>query len=164
MSPGAKIQTPSFRIVCGQEADLPDLEAAHQDCFPEDAWSQDTLQGLLTLPGHQLRLSKPPGTGGRRLSGFCLFRTAADEAEIITLGVVPPARKRGLARTLLQDFTDQASLAGARHLFLEVAEDNGSAVALYQHAGFAVSGRRPGYYDHGRTQPVDALIMEHHLY
>ncbi|WP_022727713.1 GNAT family N-acetyltransferase [Fodinicurvata sediminis] len=164
MTPVSNIQAPSFRIVSGQEADLPELETAHQDCFPEDAWSQDTLQGLLTLPGYHLRLSMPQGTEDRRLSGFCLFRTAADEAEIITLGVIPSARRRGLARALLQDFTDQACLAGARHLFLEVAEDNGSAVALYQHAGFAVSGRRPGYYDHGRTQPVDALIMEYHLY
>lgn len=168
------LQTPPFRIVTGSEADLPEMATAHGLCFPEDPWSQETLQGLLQLPGYRLRLAGPPQASGpdataptatpTTLSGFCLFRTAADEAEIITLGVTPQTRRCGLAGALLQDLFSQARRANARHLFLEVAEDNGSAVALYLKAGFTVKGRRPGYYDHGRPQPVDALVMEYHLY
>lgn len=152
-----------YRIAAGGESDLPKLATAHRLCFPEAPWSQETLQGLLQLQGYHLRVAGPEKAADGHLFGFCLFRTAADEAEIITLGVVPQARRCGLARALLQDFLDQVRKAEARHLFLEVAEDNSSAIKLYQQAGFIVNGRRPGYYDHDRTQPVDALVMECHL-
>ena len=49
--------------------------------------------------------------------------------------------------------------AGAVRLFLEVAEDNVAARALYERAGFGQIGRRKAYYaapDGGRT---DALVL-----
>jgi ribosomal-protein-alanine N-acetyltransferase len=85
---------------------------------------------------------------------------AADQAEILTVGVVPAARRRGLARRMLTSLYDEARSRGARELFLEVRVDNSSAIALYESEGFVELGRRRGYYDHGR---VDAVVMRREL-
>ncbi|MBY0338017.1 MAG: GNAT family N-acetyltransferase [Acetobacteraceae bacterium] len=98
-----------------------------------------------------------PGAIGwlRDGQGFILARVAADEAEILTLAVVPEARRQGVATALVEAACAAALLAGARVMFLEVAEDNGAARALYAALGFAVAGRRRGYYGPGR----DALLL-----
>jgi [ribosomal protein S18]-alanine N-acetyltransferase len=91
--------------------------------------------------------------------GFILMRVVADEAEILTLAVRPRARRRGLGARLLRDGAAAAAGQGAQRLFLEVAEDNVAARALYARAGFVEAGRRPRYYarhDGGRR---DALVL-----
>lgn len=90
--------------------------------------------------------------------GFILCRVILDEAEILTLSVLPAARNRGLAGRLVASAATIARTAGADRLFLEVAEDNTAARALYARAGFVQTGRRKAYYETptGRT---DALIL-----
>jgi ribosomal-protein-alanine N-acetyltransferase len=44
-------------------------------------------------------------------------------------------------------------------MFLEVAEDNLAARALYDGAGFAVAGRRRDYYGHADGSRSDALVL-----
>ena len=90
--------------------------------------------------------------------GFILCRVILDEAEILTLSVLPESRGRGLAGRLTACAADMARAAGAERMFLEVAEDNGAARALYARAGFHQTGRRKAYYETagGRT---DALIL-----
>ncbi|MFC4351946.1 GNAT family N-acetyltransferase [Fodinicurvata halophila] len=152
-------------IRAGTERDIAPLAQAHRLCFPEDPWDRTTLDALFRLSGYFLRLAEnaraepeaPP-------AGFCLARTAADEAEVITLGVLPQSRRMGLGLTLLADVCAQARALGARQLFLEVAEDNHSALALYRSGEFVVTARRPAYYDRGRRTPVDALVMERRIY
>ena len=49
-------------------------------------------------------------------------------------------------------------------MFLEVAEDNRAARALYAAAGFASVGRRPAYYARpGAADAVAALILRRDL-
>ena len=91
--------------------------------------------------------------------GFILIRVVLDEAEILTLAVRPEARRAGLGGRLVGQGAVQAAQGGARRLFLEVAEDNAAARALYARAGFRALGRRKAYYaapDGGRT---DALVL-----
>jgi [ribosomal protein S18]-alanine N-acetyltransferase len=47
-------------------------------------------------------------------------------------------------------------------MFLEVAADSSGAIALYEGAGFARVGARPGYYARGNNA-VDALVMRRDL-
>ena len=90
--------------------------------------------------------------------GFILCRTVVDEAEILTLAVRPEARGQGLGLKLVSAAAEVAKAAGAVSLFLEVAEDNRAARALYHRAGFAEAGRRKAYYKTAQG-PVDALIL-----
>ena len=47
-------------------------------------------------------------------------------------------------------------------MFLEVADDNAAAIALYEGAGFAESGGAPGYYADAAGD-ADALVMRRDL-
>ena len=95
--------------------------------------------------------------------GFVLARTAADEAEILTLCTRPAARRRGVARQLLACLAKQLGKQGAVSLFLEVGADNAPAIALYQSAGFAEVGRRSGYYAGVEGGLSDAIVMRRYL-
>ncbi|MGF1552403.1 MAG: GNAT family N-acetyltransferase [Paracoccaceae bacterium] len=89
---------------------------------------------------------------------LALARVAADEAEILDLGVVAEHRRAGLGRALLGTVLEAVRHRGAARLFLEVAADNAAARALYAGAGFAEIGTRRRYY----TRPggaVDALVL-----
>lgn len=165
MTRSARTKGPPQHIRTGSEIDIALMAQAQQLCFPDDPWDRGTLVGLFRLPGYVLRLADDTTAGPETPpAGFCLIRCAADEAEIITLGVQPQSRRRGLGLALLADACDQARVAGARQFYLEVAEDNHSARALYSRGGFVICARRPGYYDQGRREPVDALVMECRLY
>jgi ribosomal-protein-alanine N-acetyltransferase len=88
--------------------------------------------------------------------GFVLSRVASDEAEILTLAVAPAHRRHGLARRLLRDHLESLAADGAKHLFLDVATENGAARAFYASLGCLRVGERKGYYRSGRA---DALVL-----
>lgn len=128
------------------------LAALHEAAFPPaEAWGPDAIRLMLEMPG-AFGLHAPG-------EGFVLARVAADEAEILTLAVAPPARRRGLGGALLGAAMAGAAARGAAAMFLEVAERNAPARALYAAAGFAEAGRRRRYYADG----ADALVLRRDL-
>lgn len=133
--------------------DLDCVAALHAACFDE-AWSAAAIAALLATPGSFGVLS----VSADLPAGFLLARVAADEAEILSLGVLPSLRRHGIARILLQSAATRAAESGAVRLFLEVASDNHAARALYLREGFALVGRRPCYYRRG-AGALDALIL-----
>ena len=134
-------------IAAGPEAAAV-LAAIHAACFgPGAAWSAADFTTQLTLPGVFGRLD-PAG-------GLVLARVTGEEAEILTLGVVPEARRGGRGRALLAAALAEAAARGARAMFLEAAAANREALGLYAAAGFVAVGRRARYYAGG----VDAVVM-----
>lgn len=125
------------------------LAGLHASCFAAP-WSESEFAALLGQPG-VVALAEA--------DGFILIRIAADEAEILTLAVQPAARRRGLGRRLVESGARAACAGGADRLFLEVAEDNAAARALYAAAGFVEAGRRRAYYPRAEGPAVDALIL-----
>lgn len=97
------------------------------------------------------------------LTGFLLSRRAADEAEILTIAVAPRQRRRGIGAELLRRQTRRLAETGVRRLFLEVAEDNRPALALYRRLGFREEGRRKGYYRRADGPAANALVMARDL-
>jgi ribosomal-protein-alanine N-acetyltransferase len=95
-----------------------------------------------------------------RPGGLALCRVVADEAELLTIAVDPDRRRQGIGRALIGALAAEARARQAGRLFLEVAADNPAAIALYRQAGFAATGRRPGYYRPREGPPVDAILME----
>ncbi|MBV8592976.1 MAG: GNAT family N-acetyltransferase [Caulobacteraceae bacterium] len=117
------------------------LAALHRAAF-ESPWDEAAFAALLASPGVFALVA-----GGRdRPDGFVLARAAAEEAEILTLAVIPPARRRGIATGLMTAAAARARDEGAEQLFLEAAADNAPALALYGRLGFRQVGRREGYY------------------
>lgn len=132
-------------------SDLQTLATIQRACFAE-AWSTQAFGDLLTTPGTFALQSR---------DGYILARVAAGEAEILSLGVLPSARRGGQARSLVWDAAANAYAQGATAMFLEVSQNNAAARALYEGLSFREVGRRKGYY---RTAPPeDALTLRAEL-
>jgi ribosomal-protein-alanine N-acetyltransferase len=91
-----------------------------------------------------------------RLAGFAVARhIAADEIEILNIGVDPPFRQRGIGRSLVCELIGK----NPGTVFLEVRQSNIAARKLYHSLGFEVAGVRQDYY----SQPVEsAIVMKFH--
>jgi ribosomal-protein-alanine N-acetyltransferase len=126
------------------------IAGMHHVCFDEP-WSENSMAELLAMPGVQGWLAAEEG----QPQGFIMARLAADEAEILTILVLPPYRRHGLARRLLDAALDNAKMQGAAKMYLEVASSNDGAQLLYTKVGFTLVGRRKAYYASG----ADALLL-----
>ncbi len=85
---------------------------------------------------------------GARLVGFVAFRQGGPVrmrhmADIGPLYVHPDARRRGLARSLLESAVEAAKARGLLQLELCVDATNTAARRLYEACGFAQIGLRP---------------------
>jgi [ribosomal protein S18]-alanine N-acetyltransferase len=125
--------------------DLTLLAELHAACFAE-RWDAPALASLLAMPGALAFLASGPIGRDEEPLGFVLLRAIAGEAEIISIGVRPEARRRGIGRRLLEAALAAAAAGGAERLFLEVAADNYQALGLYLSHDFTEVGRRPNYY------------------
>jgi|CXWL01.1.fsa_nt_gi ribosomal-protein-alanine N-acetyltransferase len=128
------------------------LAAIHAEAFAR-GWSAAEIAGLLSNPG-AFAFAEAAG------DGFVLGWAAGGEAEIVTLAVRPPARRRGLGAALVAAAIEVARGGGAERLHLEVAENNVAALGLYGKLGFGAVGSRPNYYSEGR---VNAVVMRRGL-
>jgi [ribosomal protein S18]-alanine N-acetyltransferase len=120
-------------------------------------WSAEEAAALIARGSTLAAAALDPTSG--QLRGFVLARLAADEAEILTIAVDPTVRGKGVGRALLAENLRQAARAGARTMFLEVDQDNKSALALYTRLGFVKVGERTGYYRRKDGARATAVVM-----
>ncbi|MHA1569528.1 MAG: GNAT family N-acetyltransferase [Alphaproteobacteria bacterium] len=160
----------TFRLVPATAADAGLVAALHRRCFDDDEpWRIDGVRGLLAGPGAFALLAyaadtPPPSVPeGGGPAGFGVARVAAGEGEIMAVGVRVEARRQGVGRRLLDALIDHAARAGAGPVFLEVAEGNVTARALYRERGFEIVGRRNAYYRLADGRRADALVMRRRL-
>ena len=122
-------------------AEVP-LSAMHRACFPEGPWDAATLERILALAGGFGYLAWQ----GDAPVGFILARDLAGDVEVLSVGVLPQWRRRGVGRALIGAVVAKAEQDGLGSIVLEVAAENAAARALYAVFGFVQVGRRPGYY------------------
>jgi ribosomal-protein-alanine N-acetyltransferase len=144
----------TLRIEKATVAHLAVLARVHAQCF-DDPWSPQSMADVLTSPGAFAGIA----VMGDDPVGMALARVVVDEAELLTFCVLPAVRRQGAGAGLLDDVMQRAGAAGARRIFLEVAEDNEPARALYGRLGFVAVGRRPDYYCLPNRVPVAALTL-----
>jgi len=135
--------------------DAADMAALHAGAF-DAPWREPDIAQILASPGGFGVVARD---GGRPPAGFILARAIAGEAEILTLAVDPASRRGGIGLALLTAAIGIAQENGAAAMFLEVADDNAAALALYARAGFAEAGRRRGYYRRAGGTAVDARVL-----
>lgn len=134
-------------------SDLSRLALLHAESFAVP-WTKDALGELLATPGTFAFADE---------DGFIVVRSAADEAEILTLAVRRSSRRQGLGTMLVRAAAAHARRLGSSRLFLEVAVDNLPATKLYERLGFREVGRRKAYYAVGPGKYEDALILRSSL-
>jgi [ribosomal protein S18]-alanine N-acetyltransferase len=129
-----------------------------RDMFGTEAWSERSYRDEIADARNRYYVAVEGSDG--ELLGWAGVLVVAGTADVLTVGVVPSARRRGLARQMLAALYAEAARRGATEIFLDVRVDNQTAISLYRNEGFAELGRRRGYYDGGR---VDSLVMRRAL-
>ena len=133
-----------------------DVAKMHAELF-NPPWEEAAILKLLEHPAAAALIA----TAGpaREPAGFVIAQLAADEAEILSLGVAPQWQRMGLGGRLIEGLIRAARRAEARRLFLEVSADNEAALRLYGKLDFRRVGVRPKYYKVAGKDAVDALIL-----
>jgi ribosomal-protein-alanine N-acetyltransferase len=130
------------------------LALLHRACFPDDPWEAGALTRIMALSGGFGWLAWEEDEP----AGFILVRDLGNECEILSFGVTPRWRRRGIGQSLLQTAIEETARRGLPSIVLEVAIDNDPAIELYNSAGFGAVGRRARYYRRPGGR-VDALIL-----
>jgi ribosomal-protein-alanine N-acetyltransferase len=148
----------STQLVAMSLAHVDEVMAYEDDLFGAEAWTAEGYRAELrdTRSRHYVAAIDEAGA----LIGWAGVRVVADEAEVLTVGVIPMARRRGVGLALMADLYADAKRRGAQAIYLEVRVDNDGARKLYERDGFVKVGTRRGYYDGGR---VDAVVMRRDL-
>jgi len=158
------------RIRTAAPADLAALIALEEVCEGPDAWSRALIAAgvegsvptttWLVATAEQPQVAEQTVIAERtqvaEVTGYAVLSAVDDVAELQRIGVLPAARRAGIASALVADVVVRARAAGAARLLLEVREGNAPALALYARAGFAEIARRARYYADGTT----AVVME----
>jgi ribosomal-protein-alanine acetyltransferase len=147
--------SPPLVVAPATAGDARALARIHASAFPHAAWTKGALVELFQMPG-ALGLMATGADGPR---GFVLMRRASDEAEIITLAVHLKTRRKGIAALLMQSAMQRLRDRGVTQIFLEVAANNGPALALYESLNFTRAGVRKGYYEE-QDERIDAVLMQ----
>lgn len=131
-----------------QEGDLDSLYRIDRICFPEDiAFSRTELAFYLNQSKSIARVAEEAGS----ILGFVLARMEdPDFAHILTLDIVPEARRRGIGTYLMDELHGILKKRGIHAAILEVATDNVPAQGLYEKMHYQYLGTLSGYY-HGRA-------------
>lgn len=142
-----------WRAARGDEDRLALMEAL---AFGGKSWGAESIKASFTAARVTVLFG---GRNERQPEGFALWRDLGEEAEILTIGVIPVARGLGLAAALLAAAIEGARQSGAAQMHLEVSDENAAARRLYEKAGFRRVGARKRYYRDGGDATMMALDL-----
>lgn len=114
-----------------------------------DPWSASDFRESLAV-GVPFFVAEEDGA----VAGYVIAQYAADQGEILNLGVASPYRGRGLGRSLVERALAELAAQGVTSVFLEVRDSNQAARRLYERLGFREVGRRVSYYEQPREDAV----------
>jgi ribosomal-protein-alanine N-acetyltransferase len=134
--------------------DFDELWRIDQECFPPGiAYSRQELKTYVRHRGSFTLVANDEKDG--KIAGFIVAQRAPT-GHIITIDVLPDARRAGVGSLLLRAAEDRLRAAGSKAVGLETAVDNISALSFYKRHGYNVIRTWPRYYSNG----VDALVLK----
>ncbi len=144
-------------------ADVAVMSTIHGAAFHR-SWSDDEIAALLRDESILALVARRSSLfSAQRPVGFVIARKAADEAEVLTIAVLPDKQRRGIGRVLVENLLRRLYADRIAELFLEVDVANVAAVALYRRLGFREIGERTGYYRDPTGNRSAALVMRRDL-
>jgi [ribosomal protein S18]-alanine N-acetyltransferase len=134
------------RIRSFRTEDLGELHEIDRICFPAHiSFSRSELLYYLNHPKSITRVAE----ASRRILGFVLARVESEKrAHIVTLDVIPEARKQKIGTMLMNEIHCELNKIGVRAIYLEVGAENFPAQCLYQGLQYQFIEILAGYY-HG---------------
>jgi [ribosomal protein S18]-alanine N-acetyltransferase len=144
-----------------KDADSRDFETLwqiDQECFvPGIAYSRRELAAYMSLRGAFTIVVTDEDS---KILGFLVATTRRNSiGHIISIDVLPEARRLGIGSMLLSGAEDRLRTMKCQTVSLETAVDNRSALTFYKHHQYFVVKTIPRYYSNG----VDALVLQKDL-
>jgi len=152
-------ETVEFIIRDYRASDFDPLWEIDQICFPPGiAYTQMDLTGFVTRRKAITRVAEfaAGNNAGIGIAGFAVAQPVRNIGRIMTLDVLPAARRFGLGSCLMEDCEMRLRAAGCQQAFLETAVNNDAAIGLYKKLGYEIVRTLSNYYP---TQTLDAYLM-----
>jgi ribosomal-protein-alanine N-acetyltransferase len=140
-------------------SDFDRLWRIDQLCFPPGiAYTQMDLTGFITRRKAITVVAEFSGdsefAGG--IAGFAVAQPIRKIGRILTLDIIPEARRHGLATCLMQESEKRLRAGGCEQVYLETAVNNEPALHLYQKLGYEILRTLPLYYP---AHALDGYLM-----
>jgi ribosomal-protein-alanine N-acetyltransferase len=133
--------------------DLPVFVSLDKDLFPYSPWSASQYKEEFSSPTRHFVVAID---AEQNIIGYAgVFAPGGAEADVLTVGVIPAQRGKGIARQLMAMITDWATAQGSIAMMLEVKVDNFQAIGLYESLGYSKLNIRKDYFGAG----LDAVVM-----
>ena len=133
--------------------DLPVFVSLDKQLFPYSPWSASQYKEEFSSPTRHFVVAVDQA---QSIVGYAgVFAPGAAEADILTVGVVPDHRGKGIAKALMALITEWAKAQGTTAMMLEVKVDNSEAIGLYESLGYSKLNIRKDYFGAG----LDAQVM-----
>jgi ribosomal-protein-alanine N-acetyltransferase len=133
--------------------DLPVFVSLDRELFPYSPWSASQYKEEFSSPTRHFVVAVD---ADQSIIGYAgVFAPGAAEADILTVGVVPEHRGKGVAKALMALITNWAKEQGTTAMMLEVKTDNLEAIGLYESLGYSTLNIRKDYFGAG----LDAQVM-----
>jgi len=123
--------------------DVDELLRLENACFDHDQLTRTDFRNALRAS----RCLVLVHADGDEIAAYALLRMKGRQGHLQSLAVDPDERRRGLGRALIAAAEGAARARGARHMQLELREDNGAAEALYESLGYRHHGTWLAYYE-----------------
>ena len=139
-------------------ADFDRLWQIDQICFPPGiAYTQMDLTGfVMRRKSITLVAEYASQSNGHSIAAFAVAQPVRNIGRILTLDVLPEARRFGLGSRLMEACETRLRNAGCRQAFLETAVNNDAALSLYQKLGYQILRTLPLYYS---SHALDAYLL-----
>jgi len=133
--------------------DLAIFVSLDKELFPYSPWSSSQYKEEFSSPTRHFVVAVD---ADQNIIGYAgVFAPGAAEADILTVGVVPEHRGKGIAKALMALITNWAKEQGTTAMMLEVKTDNLEAIGLYESLGYSRLNIRKDYFGAG----LDAQVM-----
>ncbi|HZD33234.1 MAG TPA: N-acetyltransferase [Candidatus Angelobacter sp.] len=146
-----------------RSTDFDRLWQLDQICFPPGiAYTQMDLTGFITRRKSITLVAEFPRDSefAGDTAGFVVAQPIRNIGRIMTLDILPDARRSGLATRLMKECEKRLRIAGSQQVFLETAVNNQAALSLYSKLGYQILRTLPLYYS---THALDACLMGKNL-
>jgi ribosomal-protein-alanine N-acetyltransferase len=143
-------------MISYREANAFDLRvfvSLDKELFPYSPWSASQYKEEFSAPTRHFVVAIDES---QDIIGYAgVFAPGQAEADILTVGVVPGHRGKGIAKALMALITNWAKAQGSIAMMLEVKIDNPEAIGLYESLGYSKLNVRKDYFGAG----LDAQVM-----
>jgi ribosomal-protein-alanine N-acetyltransferase len=133
--------------------DLAVFASLDKELFPYSPWSASQYKEEFSSPTRYFVVAVD---AEQNIIGYAgVFAPGEAEADVLTVGVIPTHRGKGIAKALMAMITNWAKEQGSIAMMLEVKVDNSNAIGLYESLGYSKLNVRKDYFGAG----LDALVM-----